>query len=195
MSALLLTAGVALAAPVSAGIGIGLELLPTMGEVASEAIAVRSTVQWHLGPVELGPMVQATAHNADPYEFQDPADPTIAGDFFIVGLGPGLSMPALVETRVLRLGVHLDVLGERLRVPMDEDYYQEEVIDRAWEGQTPRVGLSEWMVRAGGGVDLAFALAPRRPSPELFLAGDVAVRTKLGLAVMPMLGLRVGAGG
>ena len=181
--------GSAWAGSVGATVGLGLERMLDTEDVVSTDTVVRVALQWEVGELQLGPVAQVSPHNADHYEIQrsELGYIVVPGDFTLIGVGPGVSLPALVETDLLRLGAHADVLVESFSSSMEESYAAEEL------GEEPRLGYQEILFRPGAGVDVGFALSERRPGPELFISGDVAWRTQLGLAVTAYGGIRVTA--
>lgn len=194
MILLLLTTSTAMAGPPSVSLGFGPQALPALMSQVDIGRTTQAALRWKLGPAFVGAAGEAAFFNGPDYWLQGEADrPLVAGDFAIFGLGPSAALPAVLETRTLRIGVHADLAGERLFVPMDKDYYESDVLNGAWGGQSPRIDRTEWLLRAAAGVDFALAVANPRPSPEVLLSLAGNWRTTVGPGVVVSLGLRVGA--
>jgi hypothetical protein len=194
---ILLWLPVAEASPPTAAVGIGSTSM-VLDECANPGPTVQAEVLWHLPGFELGPIVQGSAYNYCSY--QESAEmgltPTAPGDFRLLGVGAVVSMPALFEWRVLRIGAHGYVLGEDYASPMDPSYFEEALDEQDFSNKNvPTLGLSAFLIRTGVGGDIGFALAARRPAPELVFSLDVAYDSGFGLVIMPTIGMRVGAGG
>lgn len=177
--------------PPAASVGLGLQQLHQVGGVADAATTARASLQFWLGPLTVGPVVQASTFDVQSYADQAD-DPVLPGDFALVGAGAGAALPELVEAGIFRFGLHLDLMVDRYLSAMDADYYDDVVVTGAWGGQEGLVGTRAWLLRPGAGVDLALRPAPNHAFPEVFLAQDITWRTQLGLGTSTVIGLRVG---
>ena len=172
-----------------------------VGDAASATIEKGRRVQVSalvsLGPVDLGASLLGATHPVCYHELQQTdrcTKPTtapllIAGDLWVGGGGPTISVPGLISRKRLRLGLSSTLAAMRYQSPMDPKYYKTAVLSDVRPRWT--LGLSGTVYRASARLDAGFPLSHSRPGPELIFALEASQTTKLGPAWAPLIGVRV----
>jgi hypothetical protein len=179
-------------------ITVGSQVFPGQGGLIHPGTSARAAILAPVGRLHLGGAFHGALHRACGYQEQvdgdcegNPAAAVLPGSFLLVGVGPTAALPSLWEVGPLQLGAHSDVLVERFYVPMDEESYQELVVDSAWAGSEPLVDTRAWLLRPGLGLDLGWSLLPEGAGPELVVSAEAAWHSRLGFSATGMAGLRV----
>ena len=156
------------------------------------------SVTTRLGPVEVGLNTAMSIHNGCYYEVQSAGEcpgapgtpgPLVQGDSRVFSVGPTVLAPDVARLGPALLGVSGAAQITTMPLLMDEQYFNEEVVEDAWGGQNPGY---HGIPRPSGKVqvDLGLPISEERGAPVVFLGASASYAVNLDLSSAVVIGLR-----